>query len=190
MTKKEANFRLKNLVDTFGQDFETSAEASRVAFMQSARGGDMIPVPGRFYSEEARDQFQERCLGYAAQAQQIIDTMTTTLRTVLAEAPSEEAVRVIQLLMLRKDLTEEEIYNLLEVYGDNAQAYKAIASVAAEKGLFVTPCPVDQRLKTYADLAASLEKTFTATSAEGGHASDGYLSMLKWMIDNVIPVEE
>ena len=69
MTKNNANYELKVILDKYAQDYAHTAEASRNAFMQSAKGGDMIPMPGRIYGNDYRAQFEEQCRGYQAEAE-------------------------------------------------------------------------------------------------------------------------
>lgn len=190
MTKNNANYELKVILDKYVQDYTQTAEASRNAFMQSSKGGDMIPAPGRIYGNDYKAQFEERCRGYQAKAEKILDGVIADIRAKATEAPSDEAVRVVQMLQLREDLTADEVYNLLYVYGNNAQAYKAIASVAASKGVRVIPCPIDVELKALEDLKREILKTLTIYSAEGGHANESFMSFFKSIsIDAVLPTD-
>ena len=191
MTKHNANYELKVILDKFARDFSQTAESSRNAFMQSAKGGTMIPAPGRIYGNDYKAQFEERCKEYQAKAADILDGIISDVRAKATEAPSAEAVRVVQMLQLRKVLTTAEVYNLLAVYGSNAQAYKAIASVAAEKDVRVGPCPLEEELKALEALKHNLLNTLTLASAEGGHASEGFLGLFKSMyIDTALRPEK
>lgn len=168
MTKNNANYELKVILDRYAQDYANTAEASRQAFMQSAKGGDMIPEPGHIYGNEYKAQFKERCRGYQANAEKILNGIIADTRAKATEAPSDEAVRVVQMLQLREEVDTDEVYNLLEVYGSNAQAYKAIASVAASKGVRVRPCPIDEELKDLEALKRDMANTLTLANAEEG----------------------
>lgn len=191
MTKNNANYALKVILDKYAQDYNQTAEASRTAFMQSAKGGDMVPIPGRIYGNDYKAQFEKRCLEYQAEARKILDDAISTILAKATEAPSEEAVRVVQMLQLRGDLTANEVHNLLSVYGSNAQAYKAIASVAASKDIHVMPCPIDEELKAIEALKRDIAKTLTLSSAERGHTSDGFLSFFESVsIDTVFHIKK
>ena len=191
MTKHNANYELKVILDKFARDFSQTAESSRNAFMQSAEGGTMIPAPGRIYGNDYKAQFEGRCREYQTKAADILDGIISDARAKAVEAPSAEAVRVVQMLQFRKVLTTDEVYNLLAVYGSNAQAYKAIASVAAEKDVRVGPCPLEEELKALEALKHNLLNTLTLASAEGGHASEGFLGLFKSMyIDTALRPEK
>ena len=190
MTKNNANYELKVILDKYAQDYKNTAEASRNAFMQSAKGGDMIPAPGHIYGNDYKAQFEQRCRGYQAEAEKILDGVIEDTRAKATEAPSDEAVRVVQMLQLREELNADEVYNLLSVYGSNAQAYKAIASVAASKDVYVMPCPIDEELKDLEALKRDTAKTLTLANGENGHAEDGFLSFFKSAsIDAVLPTD-
>lgn len=191
MTKNNANYELKVILDKYAQDYAQTAEASRNAFMQSAKGGDKIPISGQIYGNDYKAQFESRCNGYQAEAEKILDGVITETRANATKAPSDEAVRVVQMLKLRKELTPDEVYNLLSVYGSNAQTYKAIASIAASNGVRVMPCPIDEELKDLEALKRDMLKTLTLNNAEGGHATESFLSFFKSVsIDAVLPTDD
>lgn len=187
MNTREANFQLKQLVDEFGSAFHTISEASRTALMTSLKGGDMIPVPDKLYGNEYRAQFTDRCREILDAAVAIIDEQTDAIKAAMAEAPSAEAVNTVQMLALRDDIAADEIDIVLGKYGDNYQAAKAIISVAASKGLQGWSCTVEKQLADLEALLSIMRRTMTATSAENGHASSGYLEMLKIQIDSALP---
>lgn len=187
MNTREANFQLKQLVDEFGSAFHTISEASRTALMTSLKGGDMIPVPDKLYGNEYRAQFTDRCREILDAAVAIIDEQTDAIKAAMAEAPSAEAVNTVQMLALRDDIADDEIDIVLGKYGDNYQAAKAIISVAASKGLHGWSCTVEKQLADLEALLSTMRWMMTATSAENGHASSGYLEMLKIQIDSVLP---
>lgn len=187
MNTREANFQLKQLVDEFGSAFHTISEASRTALMTSLKGGDMIPVPDKLYGNEYRAQFTDRCREILDAAVAIIDEQTDAIKASMAEAPSADAVNTVQMLALRDDITADEINVVLEKYGENYQAAKAIISVAASKGLRGWSCSADSRLEDLENLRSVMRRTINATSAENGHASNGYLEMLKLQIDSALP---
>lgn len=191
MTTQQANYQLKNILDKFAKDYQTTAEASRVAFMQSAKGGDMIPAPGHIYGNDYKARFEDRCRGYQTEAETVLTNIIADARAKATEAPSAEAVRVVQMLQLREELTADEVNNLLSAYGSNAQAYKAIASVAASKGVHVPLCPIDEELEALKDLQRQMANTLTLASAQGGHATDSFLSFFKTMnVDTALPTEK
>lgn len=187
MNTREANFQLKQLVDEFGSAFQTIAEESRTALMRHSTAGERIPVPGRLYGNEYRAQFTARCDEIRGAVAAVINEQIDNIKATMAEAPSADAVNTVQMLALRDDITADEINVVLEKYGENYQAAKAIISVAASKGLRGWSCSADSRLEDLENLRSVMRRTINATSAENGHASNGYLEMLKIQIDSALP---
>lgn len=190
MTNTEVNYRLKQILDKFAAEYNAAAETSRIALMQSGQAGGLIPEPGHLYGNEAKAAFDAKAREYQQQADTILDTQAAALRAKMAEAPTQEAVRVVQMLQLRDNLAADEVSELLRTYGSNAQAYKAIASVAAACKVHVPPCPLDEELKSLQDLRDSLHSTLTTHSAEGGHAGDGFIAWMKMFVDKVLPAQD
>ncbi len=184
MTQREARARLKDLIAKWADDFKTTSEKSRTEFMKYHSG--MIPAHGCFYGNEARAEFERRCWEYQAQAEKILQEQLQQLRDKMVDPPSEEAINTIKLLSLRTDLTHKEVELLLDKYGDNDQAYRAIASVAAEKGVMGYASPLDEKIKDMEALISVVNRTLTATSAEGGHAGEGFIAMLNMQIDSTL----
>lgn len=189
MTKTEANYSLKQTLDKFAAEYNAAAEASRITLMQSGQAGGLIPEPGHLYGNEAKAAFDAKAREYQQQADTILDTQVAALRARMAEAPTQEAVRVVQMLQLRNEMTPGEVDELLKAYGSNAQTYKSIASVAAAHKVHVTPCPLDEELKTLLNLQTSLRNTLTTHSAEAGHTSAGFIEWMKMFIDGALPAE-
>lgn len=187
MNTREANFQLKQLVDDFGSAFQTISEESRTALMRNSTAGERIPVPGRLYGNEYRAQFTDRCDEIRGAVAAVINEQIDNIKAAMAEAPSADAVNTVQMLALRDDITADEIDIVFGKYGDNYQAAKAIISVAASKGLHGWSCTVEKQLADLEALLSTMRRTMTATSAENGHASSGYLEMLKIQIDSVLP---
>ena len=187
MNTREANFQLKQLVDDFGRAFQTISEESRTALLRHSTAGERIPVPGRLYGNEYRAQFTARCDEIRGAVAAVINEQIDNIKAAMAEAPSAEAVNTVQMLALRDDIADDEIDIVLGKYGDNYQAAMAIISVAASKGLHGWSCTVEKQLADLEALLSTMRRTMTATSAENGHASSGYLEMLKIQIDFVLP---
>ena len=190
MTIQQANYRLKNIIDQFGKDYETACAASLQAFVASSKGGDMLPMPGHIYGNDHKERFEAHCRDVENEAVSIVEEQEAVLSNKLTEAPTADAVNIVQMLALRDDLTEEEVNNLLAKYGDNVQTFKAIVSVAASKGLHNRwTCPQEEKLEDLRALAAAFHRTFTLQSAEVGHASTGFLEMLKLQVDSALHLE-
>lgn len=187
MNSYTANKELKAVLDDFASEYKTACEASRIAFMQSMKGGDRVPEPGHLYGNDAKAAFDQKCLELRSRANAVLDTMMEEAQAQLYAAPDKECAAVVDILKGRTNLTVSEVEGLLAKYGYNALAYRAIASVAAANDIHVDDCPQKVRLDNLESLRSSINRAITTPSAESGHTSAGFVEMLKMNIDSVIP---
>lgn len=187
MNNYTANKNLKAVIDDFVAGYETAAENSRVAFMQSMKGGDRIPEPGHLYGNEAKAAFDAKCVELRGRVAAVLDAMTEEARAQLYAAPDKDCSAVIAAVNGRTNLTQNEVDGLLAKYGYNSLAYRAIASAALANEIHVEDCPQQKFIDALKQLQASFDRTFTTASAEAGHASAGFAELFKMEIDSVIP---
>lgn len=187
---ERANKDLKSIVSRFGDSFSTMCETSRNAYMRTLAPGAQIPREGILYGQDARDEFESMCAGYRAEADIILNDLASELKKKTTDAPDTDAVNTISLLKMRGDIAPDEVSDLLDRYGENPQAYRAIVAIANEKGLKefeLAKHPVDEALQNVADLSTTLRRTLSESSASAGHASEGFLDMVSAQIDLAIP---
>lgn len=185
------NKELKSLLSQFKDSYKMASESSRNEYMKTLVPGAEIPKTGVIYGDNRVREFESMCDGYRGKMKSIIADVSSDLKDKETEAPSTEAVNSITLLSMRKNVTEDEIDNLLTRYGDNQQAWRTINSIAKDHNIHVFRDHENEgKLSRVNDLEANLDRALSASSAISGHASDGYLSMIAMEIDNVFPVEE
>lgn len=194
MTKfqnERVNKDLKSVMSQFRDAYKSMSDASRLEYIKTLAPGASVPEEGRIYGDDKRAEFESLCQGYRAKVNDIIQGAIKDLKTKVTESPSSDAVNTITLLNLRTDITPEEIEDLISRYGDNVQAYKAITSVAIEKGVkgFDTVHPVEIEIRDAEDLESAIERSLNIASATSGHTSDAFLDMIDLQIDNVFPVD-
>lgn len=188
---EKANKDLKTILSQFKDSYRMICDSSRNSFMKTLSPGAPVPREGLIYGNDCLDEFESMCLGYRDRAKEIFDKLISELKDKVTQAPSSEAVNLISLLGVRKDVTKEEIDNLLEKYGDNPQTWKSLVSIAKENGINTYgENDLEVQLREIEDLSKSIEKTLSSSSAQGGHATDGFLAMLSAQIDNVLPIGE
>ena len=184
------NHQLKQIVNEFVTRYEAACEESRMELIRRSSGGAGIPMPGHLYSSEAKNAFDDTCTTLREKAMQVIETEVNALRDSMLKAPPADVVNIITLLDLRNDVQMEEINALMDKYGDNEQAFRAIAGVSARKRLHVYhDSPKVQHLNDCIHLQNTLRDMLSTASAESGHASKGYAEMVTIQIDLVFPAE-
>ena len=189
-SNEKANKELKSILSQFKDAYRMACDASHKAYVSSLPTGAQIPRDDVIYGENYKAEFDSMCAGFRKKAHEIMDERLSELREKATEAPSTEAVNSITLLSMRKDIPEKEFENLLVRYGDNAQAWKTIVSIANAHGIhsFTTP-DIDDKIADVESLDKSLDKVLSLKNAIDGYANDGFLAMVGMDIDNVFPTE-
>lgn len=91
---------------------------------------------------------------------------------------------------MRKDITENEVEDLLNRYGDNVQAYSTINSIAKDHGIKVfKDNPIGKDLENVEEVRSLLDKFINYERATSGRTSDGLKSMIELKIDETFPTE-
>lgn len=85
------------------------------------------------------------------------------------------------MLSHRTSVTRPEVDNLLQVYGDNYQAYQAIRDIAAQHEIFVESSNLEKSFTAINGESRAVQ-SFTLANAESGNvASDGAIAFRDWL---------
>ena len=190
-SNERINKDLKSIMSQFRDSYKSMSDASRLEYIKTLAPGANVPEEGRIYGDDRRAEFESMCQGYRAKVSDFIQGAIKDLKNKVTESPSPDAVNTITLLNLRSDVTPEEIDDLIDRYGDNVQAYKAIVSIANEKkikGLDVIH-PIEIEIRDAEDLESAIERSLNIASATSGHTSDAFLDMIDLQIDNAFPTD-
>ena len=131
--RESANRDLKAILKEYRNGYEIACKTSRAAFMETLNPGTKVPEAGRIYTEASKNAFDGMCAGYREKAKKVFDNLTNSLDTSMLEAPSTDAVNAISLFNMQKNASKGDVDRLLSKYGNNAQAYKTIVSIAHER---------------------------------------------------------
>lgn len=187
---EKTNKELKSIISQFKDSYRIACDSSRNEYMKTLSAGARVPKEGILYGDERRQEFESMCAGYRDKALALLNKVLSDLHDKMTEAPSTDAVNSITLLGLRKNISQSEIENLLERYGDNPQAWNTIVSIARDHNLsYFGNHPIEGQISAINDLSRSLERVLSTRSAIDGHATDGFLSMVEMQIDEVFPAE-
>lgn len=187
---EKTNKELKSIISQFKDSYRIACDSSRNEYMKTLSAGARVPKEGILYGNERRQEFESMCAGYRDKALALLNKVLSDLHDKMTEAPSTDAVNSITLLGLRKNISQSEIENLLERYGDNPQAWNTIVSIARDHNISsFGDHPIEGQISDINDLSRSLERVLSTRSAIDGHATDGFLSMVEMQIDEVFPAE-
>ena len=176
--------KLKQLVGDFSNDFRKACDKSREEYMKTLAPGQTVPKAGQLYTKEARDAFANKCNGYRQQATSIFDEAAEKLDAEITKPPTNDEVNTVTMLKMRSSLSASEADSLLTSNRGNVQTYRAIKDIAAEHGhKGFRDHPVDQAAANLKDLQSNVMSYFSVQSAEKGHASGSFASIITSMID-------
>lgn len=189
MNNTDIKRQLKSILSDTINSYRTACTDSRSAYMATLKAGARIPEENRLYSTEARERFSAQCMENRHKVHDIFDSIKQELKQKTTAAPSTDAVNTISLLKARGDnLTPEEVHALLDQYGDNVQAFRAIKSIANEHKVYVyRDHPIDEKAKDIEGLERSIDNVLSPVSAESGRYTDGFLAIMNMSIDSCFP---
>lgn len=186
-TMSQANKELKKIMSDFNNAYKTMCAQSRDDYIKTLNPGAPLPQEGALYTEDMKQKFSDECLKYRHKAHEIIDQHINELKKKATDAPSTEAVNSISLLKLRDSITEKEISEMLERYGDNVQAYRAINSIAYAHDIkSFDDHPISEHLERVEALSSSIDKVIAPWNK---NISDAYIGFVSMDIDSVFPEE-
>lgn len=179
----ELKGRLKKTYHSFVDEYQRSVEASYQKQVAMLRTGEMTPKVKRLVGDD-RTAFEERARYYRTETEKIIKDAEDSIKDVLSEAPSTEAVNYVSMMSMRGDLTQADIDAAIEKYGSNYSAYSAIASIGRKQPikLHTAPHEVD-RARDFIKLAGPICSSMTLEKAENGGATIGRASFYDMSID-------
>lgn len=178
------NAELKKIISDFGETYTRTCEASWKEYVSGMEPGQPAPPKGKIYGDKNRKQFAKDCNEYKSKALAIITGELDKLNAVATAAPNTDAVNAISLFNMRKNVSQEDVETLLDTYGDNIQAFKTIMDISSDKGIRIAAKhPTEEKIDSLNGLKKSIDSTLNLQSAENGHASKGFLSMLGQFVD-------
>lgn len=192
MTQTEkANKELKSLLSQFKDSYRMACESSRNEYIKTLSPGAPLPKEGIIYGQEKKQEFESMCVGYRDKAREIIAKHLVELKEKATAPPSSDAVNSISMLSMRKNVTSDEINDLLSRYGDNPMCWDTIVSIAKENDIHsFGKHPVKSQIEDLEGLSKTIDKTLSVQSANAGHASDAFVSMMALEVDRSFPVQE
>ena len=184
------NKALKDLTEQYRRSFEILHQKSEEKYIKSLNAGAVVHKQNGFYYDEDRQEFQAICDELREQAHKVIDGITAGLTEETMKAPSTEAVNVITLMSARKNVSADEIDNLMTKYGHECpMVYNALLEKAESLGYRdFKPHPITKEAENMTALSNIIDRTFSAARAEGNMVST--LAAYDSTIDMALPTGE
>ena len=129
MLKKQ----LEQIFKDFVRDYAQYSSVSRDAYMRTLQPGATVPEENQIFGDMVAE-FEAKAAEYRQKADAILDAKIDEVIAEKTASPSNEAVNVITLLDARNNVTEEDIKDVLDTYGDNYQVYRSLQDIAHKIG--------------------------------------------------------
>lgn len=165
---------LQNIYDSWFDDFQVLAAASRSEYMKGMTPGQPIPEEGKLYIDRYKEQFATQTEKVAQKALEVVTRELVKIQKEMTEAPTEEAARALQIFAIRavdetiENWTErnkyaDEIDGLMNAYGSNYLTYQALKKYAEKAGVHdFNEHEATKRLMVAKDAESLVNKTFDA----------------------------
>lgn len=173
LEKARINKELKGLLAEYRQSYEAIRQQSETKYKTSLRpGATFQPKRDGFYYEEDKRAFSAVCDRLREKAHELIDKAALEIMAQNTAAPSTEAVNVVTLLNARKNVSAEEIDQLMLKYGtDCPMVYEALHEKAVSLGYYdFKPHPIAEEAQNMEAMTGVIDKTFNGLTAEGNIA--------------------
>lgn len=157
---------LQTIVSQFQDSYNVTAAASIRDAKLRLQPGDAVPEEGKIIGDVFRNEFESLANGYRERAGKIIDGKIKGYEEYLTAAPSDEAVRVISMLGNRDHISSEEFDLVVEKYGDNYQAYKALNDIGARNGYHLAENERQAEYEALKGFKRSMDTYFSLSGAE------------------------
>ena len=181
--------KIKTAIREYKRTQDRIVEQNRADFMRNAKPGQVIPS-----FIKLSDSSKSALNSAIGRARDIIDKEINDSLVVLsndiAEAPSDEAIRALQVANMRTSITADEIDFMMNKYGKNVQAYNALKDIAAKHKYHNFKS--DQTLQQFQDLShvSSVLHGINTLSVENGKITDGYIATLESNVNNAFGLNE
>ena len=141
----EVREQIKKIYGEWLEQYTELSTKSRAEWMKGLKPGSTIPEDGRVYGEYWQNEFNEVTAKSLEAAMEVLDKEREVIRKVIAEAPSAEAMNVVELLKMRipvekiEDVkTREAIADEIDIFMSeypNYSVYETLKALAAKAGI-------------------------------------------------------
>ena len=185
------NKHLKGLADEYQQEYDKLHQASYNHFLKSMKPGQVIPQNKAFYDSVYEGSFHSLCADLQTRARMYISDALQDLNRQANEAPTQEALTAVQMVAMRKNITERDIYRLIDAYGSNPMTYTTIQDIAAQHDIHgFENSPVYEQIEELEALQTEAERAFNPYKATNGdNAVLIAAETFKADVDRAVPTE-
>ncbi|MCR5769387.1 MAG: hypothetical protein K6G45_13045 [Lachnospiraceae bacterium] len=187
--RKKLNAGLKEISNKMKSLYNVIRQSSETEYRDSLKPYEMFKPQEGFYSEKHRQEYCDRVNELKAQARDLLADYSEELTKEYTKSPTAEAVNVVNLVNARKEISAEEIDNLMNRYGiDCPMVYNALK----EKAISMKYLDFrDHPIKTDYDNMEMLQRDITRLDGKSIEQNPVIsFAALNQVIDMAFPCEE
>lgn len=179
------NSSLKEIMREFNNSYDTFVNAYYTNYIKDLNPGTPLPPKDRIYTDMGKERFNNEVVSkYRKMVSDIFDDAMRDTHKKLTEIPDADVSTMITMLATRNNVSEEEIYQLIDAYGSNHQVYKALQDVAKKNNINVADDDISNRLDELESLKVSIDKAISL-NINGQTNGRGYCDFLHEPIDEM-----
>ena len=189
--QKQLNANLKGLADEYRREYDHLHQASYNHYLKGMKPGETIPAGKAFYDNVHEGSFHTVCTDLREKAGRYIADALKDLKAQAAEAPTPEALAAVQMVAMRKNITEQDINRLMEAYGSNPITYTTLQDIAAQHDIHgYNNSPIYEQIDELEYLQTQTDKAFSPYNATGEDSKIMIAAeAFKTGVDRAVPVE-
>lgn len=193
LTKTEnarINKELNKLIGEFKTSYEMLRKISEDKYKSTLKPYETFKPREGFYYDTERQLFNTECERFKEKAHALVDKAALEIIAENTKAPSTEAVNVVNLISARKEVSADEIDQLMTKYGHECpMVYKALHEKAVSLGYYdFKPHPINEAAENMEVAMRMIDTTFSANCAE--HSIVTTPAALETTIARAFPAEE
>lgn len=186
MDIKKLKTDLKEIYTEYNKIFEKRSEENYRDHINSMGPYERIPKKEELPMKgSAKDNLQSDIVNLRKKGAGVIDNAFNEIKEYKTQAPDPNAYNYINMLSLRKHLSESDIDIAMEKYGQNYSCYKALADLASDRQLPLNYHNPTDEIEEALTKAQNNIARMSVSDCQRGGASKGVTAFINMDIDNI-----
>ena len=179
---------INEILSEYAEAYREASELAYNAKLKDLKPGEQVPKKGGLFFDSYRESLKKKFDESKAKGIEMLSDVKRQIREIKTAAPSTDAVNYLALLKEKKHISQEDIDNAIETYGENYIVYKTLIDIANDNKFFgYKDCVIDAVDKGLDEAMAAIS-SMSVYEAENRKLADGsYISFVNMMLNSSIP---
>ena len=182
----ELKKELSTTYHAYCDDYKRALDNSFSKKIKELKPGEVAPKKSLFYQEDI-DGFSDVVHKYRERGRELIEDALKRIREKKTDAPDSDAINFLTVFRTKKNVSEADIMDALERYGDNYSMFCALRDFAVEHNIYTITPHIYDEVETGLNYILDSINKMSVNDCNDGHAGDGFASVFDMMIDMNIP---